>query len=302
MAINKTVKAWFEAARPKTLPLALASILTGSSLAAWQQQFSWPLAAGALVTAMLLQILSNLANDYGDAIKGTDNDNRLGPDRAIQSGSISPKAMLQAIAVTVALTLSSGIALIIFAFNNTADILGFLALGVIAIVAAITYTVGNKPYGYRGLGDLSVLIFFGWLSVSGGYYLYTGDFLWLSLLPATAAGLLAVGVLNINNLRDIDNDRDSGKFTLVVRMGGGWARRYHLVLLATSFLCLIAFSYLAGLPPLGWLFLLALIPAALHAKAVHTSQQPQEIAPMMSHIVGIALLTNVLFSIGLIIG
>lgn len=292
---------WLDAARPKTLPLALASIITGSALAYWQGYFSISIAIMALITATLLQILSNLANDYGDAVKGTDNDERLGPTRAIQSGLVSANAMKTAMAVNIALTIVSGLVLIALSFTTTADIISFIGLGLLAIVAAIAYTVGNKPYGYRGLGDLSVLIFFGWLGVAGSYYLHTGQLDLSIFLPATACGLLAVGVLNVNNLRDIDNDHASGKMTLIVRMGPQWGRKYHLSLLFGSMLCLSAFISGQFTSPLAWLFLAASPLLLKHAIAVYQAPDGHAIRPMMPVIVQCALLTNLLFAMGLIL-
>ncbi len=210
---SSSLAIWLDAARPKTLPLAIASIVCGSAVAGWQGSFSALIAGLALLTALLLQILSNLANDYGDAVKGTDNKHRLGPQRAIQSGMVTPSAMRNAMILNTVLTITSGLSLIFIACNNLQDMFGFMLLGLMAIAASIAYTVGNKPYGYRGLGDLSVLMFFGWLGVAGTYYLQAGQIDSIIMLPATACGLLSVGVLNINNLRDIDNDRACGKLT-----------------------------------------------------------------------------------------
>ncbi|CAH0534569.1 1,4-dihydroxy-2-naphthoate octaprenyltransferase [Vibrio stylophorae] len=292
---------WLDAIRPKTLPLALASIITGSAIAAWQQTFSWTVSILTLVTAMLLQILSNLANDYGDAIQGTDNAQRLGPIRGIQQGHISLKAMRNALIVTVLLTCLSGLTLIFHACAHLSDIMSFIGLGALAIFAAITYTVGNKPYGYMGLGDISVLIFFGWLGVAGTYYLHVGTLSSQILLPATACGLLAVAVLNINNLRDIDNDRACGKNTLAVRFGPRWGRIYHLVLLSTAMLCFIAFALLSHAHWTGYLFLAALPLIVHHGLAVWRAPNGQALRPMMGTIVKCALLTNALFALGLII-
>ncbi|GHX84699.1 1,4-dihydroxy-2-naphthoate octaprenyltransferase [Vibrio cholerae] len=190
--MNNSVQIWLDAARPKTLPLALISILTGSALAFSAGNFHWLIAVLALLTATLLQILSNLANDYGDAVKGTDNHARLGPMRAIQSGAVSLSDMKRAMAINVILTMVSGLALVLYAFDNLQNILIFIGLGVLAILAAIAYTVGNKPYGYVGLGDLSVFLFFGLLGVSGSFFLHTGYIEWSLLLPSLGCGLLAV--------------------------------------------------------------------------------------------------------------
>ncbi|MDD1793635.1 1,4-dihydroxy-2-naphthoate polyprenyltransferase [Enterovibrio sp. ZSDZ42] len=298
---SSTFKTWLDAARPKTLPLAVACILCGSAVAAKTGHFSILLTALALITALLLQILSNLANDYGDAVKGTDNDARLGPKRAMQQGLVTPQTMKKAMALNVCLIVTVGAALVLSAFDNATDIVSFIGLGALAILAAICYTVGNKPYGYQGLGDLSVLIFFGWLGVAGTYYLQAGTLDSAVLLPATACGLLAVGVLNINNLRDIDNDQACGKFTLVVRMGAEWGRTYHLVLLVTAYLCFALFALLEHTGITGWLFTLSLPLAVKHGSAVLVSQDGESLRPMMGDMVKVAILTNVLFAAGILL-
>ncbi|OBU34192.1 1,4-dihydroxy-2-naphthoate polyprenyltransferase [Photobacterium kishitanii] len=292
---------WLDAARPKTLPLAIASIVCGSAVAEWHGSFSASIAALALLTALLLQILSNLANDYGDAIKGTDNDDRLGPQRAIQSGLVSAATMRKAMIINIILTAISGLTLILISCKNPHDIVGFLVLGLLAIAASIAYTVGNKPYGYRGLGDLSVLIFFGWLGVAGTYYLQAGQIDSLIMLPATACGLLAVGVLNINNLRDIDNDKACSKQTLVVRMGPQWGRKYHLVLLTASVVCFCLFALLEVKSIFGWLFILSLPLLINHGRQVYYSTDGAALRPMMATMVKCALITNLLFAVGMML-
>ncbi len=296
---NSTLAIWLSAARPKTLPLALASIMTGSMLAYWHNYASVTITLMAFITAILLQILSNLANDYGDAVKGTDNENRLGPQRAMQSGQVSQKAMKKAIIINIILTLISGLILVFSSFNQAMDIISFLLLGLLAIIAAIAYTMGDKPYGYRGLGDLSVFIFFGLLGVAGTYYLHTGEISSAILLPASACGLLAVAVLNINNLRDIDNDKACGKMTLIVRMGPAWGRKYHAALILLSFLCLAIFSATTIHSFPGWLFLLALPSSLQHIYHVYRAPDGEAMRPMMSEIVVWSLTINILFSIGL---
>nr|WP_086937775.1 1,4-dihydroxy-2-naphthoate polyprenyltransferase [Thaumasiovibrio occultus] len=296
-----SLSVWLSAARPKTLPLAVASIACGSAVAALEQQFSLAITALALLTALLLQILSNLANDYGDAVKGTDNEQRLGPMRAIQSGAVTTSTMRKAMAFNVVLTLISGISLILLATDSVKDMFSFALLGAMAIAASIAYTVGRKPYGYMGLGDLSVLIFFGWLGVAGTYYLQTGSVDSLVFLPATACGLLAVGVLNINNLRDIDNDRACGKQTLAVRMGPQWGRRYHLVLLTGAIGCLIVFASFELTGWFAWLFLLALPMLIRHGRDVFLSADGAALRPMMGTMVKCALATNLLFAIGVML-
>lgn len=294
--MNNSLRIWIDAARPKTLPLALVSILTGSVLAFSVGSWSWPVTGLALLTATLLQILSNLANDYGDALKGTDNEQRLGPMRAIQSGAVSLADMKQAMIINVLLTIVSGLALVFYALDSVRSIAAFLALGVLAILAAIAYTVGNKPYGYVGLGDVSVFIFFGLLGVSGSYFLHTGQIEWRLLLPSLGCGLLAVSVLNINNMRDIENDALCGKRTVVVRLGQQRAKIYHLLLLVGA-LCAFA-SYLLLQDRSAWLsvpFLFSLIVLFEHGQAVYRASQPVQMAPLLPNAVKCALVTNVLF-------
>ncbi|MCD1125861.1 1,4-dihydroxy-2-naphthoate polyprenyltransferase [Jinshanibacter sp. LJY008] len=293
--------AWIESLRPLTLPLALASIVTGSALAAWMHHFQLDIALMALLTAAMLQILSNLANDYGDAIKGSDTETRIGPNRGMQKGLINQAQMKRALIIVIILTIASGIALIALACKKPEDIIGFLGLGLLAIIASITYTVGRKPYGYMGLGDISVLIFFGWLSVAGTYYLQAGTFDSIVILPATACGLLATAVLNINNLRDIDNDRMNGKNTLAVRLGPLWGRRYHFLLLAGALLCLVLFALFDLRSWSGWLFILA-VPL-LYRHAMYVLHEPTAVAmrPMLEQMVKGALLTNILFAIGVVL-
>ncbi|WP_394146016.1 1,4-dihydroxy-2-naphthoate polyprenyltransferase [Vibrio atypicus] len=295
--MKQSLRIWLDAARPKTLPLALVSILTGSVLAYSTQQFSFAVALLAFLTATLLQILSNLANDYGDAVKGTDNEQRLGPMRAIQSGEVTQADMKHAIIINVLLTIASGLALVLYALDSLHSILAFIGLGVLAIVAAIAYTVGNKPYGYVGLGDISVFIFFGLLGVAGTYFLHTGVVAPSLVLPAIGCGLLAVAVLNINNMRDIENDEVCGKRTVAVRLGQKKAKQYHTILLVGALLAFIV--YLLLQPGPVWIslpFLLSMLVVYKHGKAVWMAEQPAQIAPMMPVIVKCSLVTNLLFT------
>ncbi|EPP6261178.1 1,4-dihydroxy-2-naphthoate polyprenyltransferase [Cronobacter sakazakii] len=299
-AVNRT-QAWLESLRPRTLPLAFSAILVGSALASWQGYFDPVITLLALLTAGLLQILSNLANDYGDAVKGSDQPDRLGPLRGMQKGAITAPQMKRAIQLTVALICISGLALVYVACHSMADVLGFLALGALSILAAITYTVGTRPYGYMGLGDVSVLIFFGWLSVLGSWYLQAHTLIAPVWLPATACGLLAAAVLNINNLRDIDSDRRNGKNTLAVRLGPVVARRYHVALLVGALVCLAVFNLLWLHSLWGWLFLLASPLLARQARFVLRETEPAAMRPMLERTVKAALLVNLLFIIGLIV-
>ncbi len=299
--MNNSLRIWFDAARPKTLPLALVSIFTGSALAFSSGHLSLPIALLALLTATLLQILSNLANDYGDAVKGTDNEKRLGPMRAIQSGEVSLADMKRAIVINIALTIIAGLALVFYALDSLESILAFIGLGVLAMMAAIAYTVGNKPYGYVGLGDLSVFLFFGLLGVSGTYFLHTGHIEWSLFLPSLGCGLMAVAVLNVNNMRDIENDAECGKRTVPVRLGQQRAKTYHFLLLTGAVLAFASYLLMQGKPL--WIslpFLLSLIMVTKHGRAVWVSEKPAQIAPMLPVIVKCSLVTNLLF-VGVVI-
>ena len=301
---NEKLKMWWETARPKTLPLALASIFTGSALGYWAnpQGFNGLVMALCLLTTILLQVLSNFANDYGDHQKGSDTEERIGPLRGIQKGAISAKELKWGLILMVVASFLSGSFLIGIAYENLSDLLAFAGLGILAIVAAITYTVGAKPYGYMGLGDISVLVFFGLLGVGGTYYLQTHSIDSHIILPAIGSGLLASAVLNINNLRDIEQDAKAGKNTLAVRLGVYKGRVYHCILLSVAALCYLAFAVATAISWTNYLFVLAIPLLAKHAIFVYHSQQPSELRPMLAQMSMISLLINILFSLGLLIG
>lgn len=301
---NEKFKMWWETARPKTLPLALASIFTGSALGYWAnpQGFNGLVMALCLLTTILLQVLSNFANDYGDHQKGSDTEERIGPLRGIQRGAISAKELKWGLILMVVASFLSGSFLIGIAYENLSDLFAFAGLGILAIVAAITYTVGAKPYGYMGLGDISVLVFFGLLGVGGTYYLQTHSIDSHIILPAIGSGLLASAVLNINNLRDIEQDAKAGKNTLAVRLGAYKGRVYHCILLSVAALCYLAFALATAISWTNYLFVLAIPLLAKHAIFVYRSQQPSTLRPMLAQMSMISLLINILFSLGLLIG
>ena len=301
---NEKLKMWWETARPKTLPLALASIFTGSALGYWAnpQGFNGLVMALCLLTTILLQVLSNFANDYGDHQKGSDTEERIGPLRGIQKGAISAKELKWGLILMVVASFLSGSFLIGIAYETLSDLFAFAGLGILAIVAAITYTVGAKPYGYMGLGDISVLVFFGLLGVGGTYYLQTHSIDSHIILPAIGSGLLASAVLNINNLRDIEQDAKAGKNTLAVRLGTYKGRVYHCILLSVAALCYLAFAVATAISWTNYLFVLAMPLLAKHAIFVYRSQQPSELRPMLAQMSMISLLINILFSLGLLIG
>lgn len=281
-------KAWFEAARLRTLPLSVSGILVGSFYAYSQQKetYNWAILGFALLTTLGLQILSNFANDYGDGVKGTDNENRIGPKRAIQSGAITIKAMKQGIIITSILTLIAAILLIYLSFgkDNFGYSLFFFFLGLASIAAAIKYTVGNSAYGYRGLGDVFVFVFFGLVSVIGCYFLFVKHIDPLIVLPAITVGLLSVAVLNLNNMRDQASDAMSGKNTIVVKMGPQKAKIYHYSIIITALFLTLLFAILSGFKPLQYLFLIAYVPFILHLKTVAKNTVPRDLDPELKKV------------------
>ena len=284
------MKHWIEAARLRTLPLSVSGIIVGSMYALAHptdniltptEVFNWRLFGFAILTTLGLQILSNFANDYGDGMKGTDNEDRVGPKRAIQSGVITPQAMKRAIIITSALTLLSAMLLIYYAFRDTNlwYSLFYLVLGILSIVSAIRYTVGNTAYGYRGFGDVFVFVFFGLVSTLGVNFLYSKQLDFELVLPAIAIGLLSVGVLNLNNMRDEASDRKSNKNTIVVKIGGAKAKIYHYFLIVTAMVLVLIFAIIDDFHFDQYLFLLAYIPLTKHLITVYKNQNPKELDP-----------------------
>lgn len=271
------MKHWVEAARVRTLPLSVSGIIVGSFYAMSQGMFNWKIVVFALLTTLGLQILSNFANDYGDGVKGTDNQDRVGPMRAIQSGVISPAAMKKAMVLTSAITLLFAVLLIYFAFKDHYLLYSFIffVLGILAIASAIRYTVGKGAYGYRGFGDLFVFVFFGLVSTFGVYFMFSKSIDWLLLLPAIAIGFLSVGVLNLNNMRDEASDRKSGKNTLVVKMGGAAAKKYHYFLVISAMILVLVFAFLNDFHFDQYIFVVAYFPMISHLITVYRNQNPK---------------------------
>jgi 1,4-dihydroxy-2-naphthoate octaprenyltransferase len=265
------MRSWIKAARLRTLPLATASVFAGTSVALANGEWSGAVFILALLTAIGLQVLSNFANDLGDYLKGTDNENRIGPARTLQSGELSVPQMKRAVVFMSVFSLISGIGLLWIALGDR-DMFGIamimLAIGLIAIGAAIKYTVGKASYGYSGFGDLAVFIFFGIVAVVGTAFLHSADTDSLSgaIAPAVMIGAFSTAVLNLNNLRDHENDALSGKRTMVVRMGFDLGRLYHLLLIITGIVSLV-YSALC-MNPAAQLSVLFVFPFALHLKRV----------------------------------
>jgi 1,4-dihydroxy-2-naphthoate octaprenyltransferase len=252
------MNAWLHAFRLRTLPLAAASVLTGTMLAGIFAETNGYVFLLCLLVAFELQILSNLANDYGDFVKGTDNENRLGNTRALQSGALTPVQVKRMMVVFVVAALITGIFLLLYSLPEVSKITFLLlAIGIAAIAAAIKYTVGKNAYGYRGLGDVFVFIFFGPVAVLGTAYLHYPELEPAMILPAACSGLLATAVLNVNNIRDIENDKACGKITLPVRWGERKAKQYHAALISLALVCMLAFSVLLYQSWADFLYLLA---------------------------------------------
>ena len=290
---------WLSAFRLRTLPLAVSSVLVGSGLALFQGTHRTAITLLALITAILLQVLSNLANDLGDHLHGTDNKDRVGPQRAVQSGAIPPMAMKRAMYICGSLAFASGLALILIALGFRPSTLLFLALGLLAIGAAVRYTFGSKPYGYAGLGDLSVFLFFGIVGVMGTQFLHTGSLRWAHLLPAAGLGLLSTGVLNLNNMRDIRNDKDSGKITVAVRIGPENAKAYHGALIIGGLCCLVLFTALhfRGMPQ--WGFLVTTSALASHLRVVLRTFDPAALDPELKRLALATFATALAFTAGI---
>ncbi len=294
-------KAWLQAARLRTLPLSVSGILVGSFYAYSQGFINWGILTLALVTTLGLQVLSNFANDYGDGVKGTDNEHRIGPQRAIQSGAITIQSMKKGIIITVLLTLAAAISLIYLSFgkDNFAYSVFFFLLGLAAIAAAIKYTVGNSAYGYRGLGDLFVFIFFGLVSVIGCYFLFAKNVDYRVILPAVSVGLLSVAVLNLNNMRDQVSDAMSGKNTLVVKMGAKAAKIYHYTVIITALVLTLTFAILNNFRPVQYIFVVAYIPFLIHIKTVVKNTVPRELDPELKKVALGTFLLSVLLCVAL---
>lgn len=275
------VRAWLNAARLRTLPLSISGILVGSALAAYHGITNSTIFILAILTTIGLQVTSNFANDYGDGVKGTDGDDRLGPKRALQSGLLTAAQLKTGIYISIVVNAILIVSLIItsFGLDNMLYPLLFLLLGAFAIWAAIKYTVGKSAYGYNGLGDIFVFIFFGLVSVLGSMFLYLKAISFMTVLPAISIGLLSVGVLNLNNMRDYRSDAAVGKNTMVVKMGLPSAKKYHYALLIISFLCLFCFLITTNGSQLRYVCLVGYLFIFVHLRKVARTNNEAELDP-----------------------
>ena len=303
---------WIQAARLRTLPLSMSGIILGSFIARWRitengGTWDWKIFALALVVTLLYQILSNFANDYGDGVKGTDKLRvNEAEQRAVASGRITANQMRNAVILFAVLSLIATIALLYLAFfkdNLMQEFYIFVGLGIASILAAIGYTVGKKPYGYLGLGDIFVFIFFGLVSVGGSYFLFTKTFSWDILLPATAVGMLSAAVLNLNNMRDIESDRASGKKTLALRLGFRNAMIYQIILLQLPLIIMLVFMMMNGLHTQGkyyaFMFFILMFPMTGLRRKIMQVKEPKELDPFLKQVGIITLMMAVLVAVGL---
>lgn len=293
------IKPWIQAARLRTLPLSVSGIIVGSAYAYYQNHFEGLIFILALVTTLAFQILSNFANDYGDGIKGTDA-HRIGEKRMVASGIITPQNMKKAVILMSIFSLAVAVGLIYVSFGAAHFLYSvlFLLLGLASISAAIKYTVGSTAYGYSGFGDVFVFVFFGWVSVIGSNFLYTHVIDWKLFLPASSIGLLSVAVLNLNNMRDIDNDTIAGKNTLVVKMGLQWAKKYQEACISIASILFVVFCLLIKVTAIP--VILINIPLILHIGKIKKSEKYEDFDPELKKVALSTFALSVLFWLTLI--
>ena len=305
---------WIQAARLRTLPLSISGIIMGSFIARWRilengGTWDWKIFAMAILVTLLYQILSNFANDYGDGVKGTDK-NRIGEaeQRAVASGKITANQMKNAVILFVLLSLIATVALLYLAFfreNLMNEFYTFVGLGFACILAAIGYTVGKKPYGYLGLGDIFVFVFFGLVSVCGSYFLFTKTFDYDILIPASAIGMLSMAVLNLNNMRDIVNDELSGKKTFALRLGYKKAMIYEIILLQLPILLMLTFLMInfansnQGIVYYPFIVMILMFPFMKLRRTIMKIQEPKLLDPFLKQVGILTFMMAILTAVGL---
>ncbi|TVZ51811.1 1,4-dihydroxy-2-naphthoate octaprenyltransferase [Dokdonia sp. Hel_I_53] len=293
-------KIWLSAARPRTLPLSISGILVGGGLALQEGAFNWTVFLLSLFATLGFQIISNYANDYGDGLKGTDNKDRVGPVRAMQSGLLTESQLRWAIILTSVFTTSIVVVLIYTAFGGDQLLLSllFMILGIAAIISAIKYTVGKSAYGYRGLGDIFVFIFFGIIGVCGSFYLFAQFLSIYQFLPAITIGALSTMVLHLNNMRDREADQKVGKNTLAVYLGKDGSLRYHLILYVVAVLSWLTFLLMTAIDLLSYISLIAMIPLSMHMVKVYKTTSHVLLDPELKKVALSTFVLALLFFIG----
>lgn len=304
------VKSYIKAARLRTLPLSISGIIVGSYLGnavvnsmlengARSSIFESLIFWLATLTTIGFQVLSNYANDYGDGIKGSDK-NRTGEARMVSSGAITPKQMKMAMILTAIITVFIAFLLIYVAFGseNFGYSFLFFGLGMASIAAAIKYTVGNSAYGYIGFGDVFVFVFFGLLSVVGSYFLYVKQLNFQIFLPAISIGMLSTAVLNLNNLRDREEDKANNKNTLVVKLGIAKAKKYHYTLIIGALFAAVTYTILNFSSIYEFIFLVAFIPLVKNIITVSKNTIPAALDGELKKVALSTFLFAMLFGIG----
>lgn len=302
---------WIKAARLRTLPLSLSGIIMGAFIAKWRLygeggSWDWRIFALALLVTLLYQVLSNYANDYGDGVKGTDAKRVTEAEaRAVASGRITAKQMKNAVILLSILSFAATVALLYVAFipDYMNEFYIFIGLGVASILAAIGYTVGKKPYGYMGLGDIFVFIFFGLVSVCGSYFLFTKSFSWDMLLPGTAIGMMSMAVLNLNNMRDIESDKLSGKNSLALRLGFKNAMIYEMILLQLPLILILMFLAVNGFFQTQnyyvFMVMILMLPLMKIRRQIMAVKNPRELDPFLKQVGIMTFMMAVLTAFGL---
>lgn len=295
-----SIKTWISALRPRTLFLAVATTICGNAIAYTTDYFDPKVCILTMLTATLLQLLSNLANDLGDFQHGTDiTGGRVGPTRTVQSGAITPSLMKKAIIIAIALSGIVGTYLIYIAslFMPATYIILFFILGGASIVAAIKYTAGDNPYGYKGLGDIFSFVFFGLVATVGTFYLNVHQMTLQPWLPAIGMGLFTAAVLNINNMRDMENDIVSGKMTLAIRFGRKGSRAYHSALTTGGIICFILYSCIYSEQWYQYLYMILFIPFLIILRKIYTTQTDALLDPYLKYTSMSAFVLSVVFAV-----
>lgn len=305
------IKNFIQAARLRTLPLSMSGIVSGSFMARWRlaeegKDWDWLIFVFAMLVTLLYQVLSNFANDYGDGVKGTDTLRNTGAEaRAVASGAISAKQMKNAVLIMAALSFVFTVILLYRAFfpDFTREFWVFVGLGITCILAAIGYTMGKKPYGYMGLGDMMVFLFFGWLSVGGSYFLFTKSWSWDVLLVASAVGMLSTAVLNLNNMRDMESDKVSGKKTIALRLGLGKAMVYQMILMQLPLMLILVFLMVNNFYARGqyyaFMVMVLMFPLSALRRRIMQVKSSQEFDPFLKQVGIITFVMAVLLASGL---
>jgi 1,4-dihydroxy-2-naphthoate octaprenyltransferase len=302
---------WIKAARLRTLPLSLSGIIMGAFIARWRLYgeggiWDWRIFALALLVTLLYQVLSNYANDYGDGVKGTDAKRVTEAEaRAVASGRITAKQMKNAVILLSILSFVATVGLLYIAFipDYMNEFYIFIGLGVASILAAIGYTIGKKPYGYMGLGDIFVFIFFGLVSVCGSYFLFTKSFSWDMLLPGTAIGMMSMAVLNLNNMRDIESDKLSGKNSLALRLGFKNAMIYEMILLQLPLILMLMFLAVNGFFQTQnyyvFIVMILMLPLMKIRRQIMAVKNPRELDPFLKQVGIMTFMMAILTALGL---